>query len=134
MFILMLIEDNEDDVFLTLRAVKKICPQCDIDVANDGQKGIDCIFDKECVKTIDLILLDLNLPKVNGLEILRRVKSDPAKAHIPVVILTSSSFEGDMKKAKEYGADMYVVKPLDPIEFRSKVKEILEYYLPKQNL
>jgi len=132
MFILMLIEDNEDDVFLTLRAVRKICPECDIDVATDGQKGLDCIFNQECVKTIDLILLDLNLPKVNGLEILRKVKSDPVRAKIPVVILTSSSFEGDMRKAKEYGADMYVVKPLDPVEFRSKIREILNLYLPKR--
>lgn len=132
MFILMLIEDNEDDVFLTSRVVKKLCPECDIDVATDGQKGLDCIFDPECSKTIDLILLDLNLPKVNGLEILRRIKTDPAKASIPVVILTSSSFEGDMQKAKEYGADRYVVKSLDPIEFRLKVKEVLDHYLPKR--
>ena len=129
MLILMLIEDNEDDVILTKRAIKKICPQCETDVLTDGQSGLECIFDIHCSKTIDLVLLDINLPKVNGLEILRRIKTDPQKVHIPVVILTSSTYEADRQKAKEYGADMYVVKPLGMKEFENEVKHILEKFL-----
>jgi DNA-binding response OmpR family regulator len=129
MSILILIEDNECDVILTKRAIKKLCPQCDMEVAMDGLKGLQFIYNDENARSIDLILLDLNLPKVDGLEILRKVKSDPEKRKIPVVILTSSSYERDRINAEKNGADMYVVKPLGLKEFENEIKNILTKFI-----
>jgi two-component system response regulator len=128
MNILMLIEDNEDDILLTKRVIRKLCPSCNLAVATDGEMGVKCLFEKTCTPA-DLILLDINLPKINGLDILRMIKADPALAATPVVILTSSSYEADKTKAAQYGADMFVTKPLSMKEFELKVKEILERYI-----
>jgi len=76
-----------------------------------------------------LILMDINLPKINGLEILRRIKQSPQLQHIPVVILTTSSNRADLEKCYEYHANSYVIKPLDYEEFNQKIRSIEHYWL-----
>lgn len=124
---ILLVEDNPDDVELTVRAFHKNNLLNKIDVVRDGVEAI-----KYLEETTDLpavVLLDLNLPKVNGLEVLRFIRGNEATKLLPVVILTSSREERDLVESYKLGANSFVRKPVDFDHFMSAVKELGLYWL-----
>lgn len=125
---ILLVEDNPDDIELTLEAFKDNNLANKITVARDGEEALDIIFGNKDKKP-DIILLDLKLPKVDGLEILRRVKSDEDTRVIPVIILTSSKEESDLIKSYKLGVNSYIRKPVDFKEFIKVVKKLGLYWL-----
>jgi two-component system, response regulator len=120
---ILIVEDNPSDAELTIRALKKNNLANELYVAEDGQEALDFIFCKgkyesrHSSKPLKVIFLDLKLPKVSGLEVLRQIKSDPLTRKLPVVIVTSSREDPDVDAAYEYGANSYVVKPVVFDEF-----------------
>ena len=132
---ILLVEDNSNDVELTLRAFarQKLCTR--FQVARDGAEALDYIFGRgehqgrDLTQQPKLILLDLKLPKVDGLEVLRAIKSDPQTQLIPVVILTSSSIERDILAGYERGASSYIVKPVNYDQFMAMVNSLGTYWL-----
>jgi two-component system response regulator len=116
---ILFVEDLDDDVELTLQALKAVNIANTIHVERDGAAALEYLFgsgkhaDQPGNPGTQLILLDLGLPKVNGLEVLRRVKADPKTRHIPVVVLTASLRDRDLAESKRLGADAYIVKPVD---------------------
>jgi CheY-like chemotaxis protein len=119
---ILLAEDNPNDVELTLTALKEAKLANDIVVANDGEQALDYLFRrKQYAGRADglpaAILLDLKMPKVDGLEVLRQIRADPELRLVPVVILTSSREERDLYQSYDGGANAYVVKPVDFEEF-----------------
>jgi two-component system, response regulator len=132
---ILLIEDNPEDVEITLRAFHKHHIANKIHVVRDGEEALECLFStgryvegSPCQNT-RLILLDLKLPKVDGLEILQKVKNDPRTRHIPVVVLTSSREEEDLAKSYNYGVNSYVVKPVDFAQFSDAVRQVGLYWM-----
>jgi len=130
---ILLVEDNPDDVELTLRAFKKYNLANEIVVARDGEEALEILFnpqrDVSKKKQPDLILLDLKLPKVNGLEVLQQIKSHPQIKLIPVVILTSSREEDDLIKSYQLGVNSYIRKPVDFDKFIEVVMQLGLYWL-----
>jgi two-component system response regulator len=133
--VILLVEDNPADVKLTLHALRgeKLCNH--IDIAGDGEEALDYIFHRGAhsgrldADMPQLILLDLKLPKVDGLEVLRQVKADPRTRTIPVVILTSSTEERDLVESYRLGVNSYIQKPVDFAQFRETVKQVGLYWL-----
>lgn len=128
----LLVEDNEGDIELTQRAVRKGDLPCTISVANDGARALDLLAKKgefKDVETPQIIFLDLNMPGMDGKRFLEAVKADPQQKRIPVVIVTSSQSPGDVRECYERGASCYVVKPFDGIEYTQKVKDLLTFWL-----
>jgi len=115
---ILIVEDNPNDAELTLRALKKNNLANDLYVAEDGQIALDFIFCKgefasrHASKPLKVIFLDLKLPKISGLEVLKEIKSNPLTKMLPVVIITSSKEDPDIRAAYEFGANSYVVKPV----------------------
>lgn len=132
---ILLIEDNPRDVDLTLRAMKKHNMANRIQVARDGAEALDFIFCQGAHANRDincrpkLILLDLKLPKVDGLEVLRRLKSDERTRLIPVVVLTSSNDERDMVESYRLGVNSYITKPVDFDKFLDCAQGLGMYWL-----
>jgi CheY-like chemotaxis protein len=132
---ILLVEDNPDDVELTLRALKKYSVKNEIAVVRDGVEALDYLFaqgayaDRDVGNLPALILLDLKLPKVDGMEVLRRVRADDRTKLIPVVILTSSDEESDLVKGYESGCNSYVRKPVDFKEFADAARNVGMYWL-----
>jgi two-component system response regulator len=126
---ILLVEDNPDDEALTIRAFEKNKLQNPIVVKRDGAEALEWLFSKEREIQPQLILLDLQLPKVDGLEVLRRVRSDPRTRLIPVVILTSSSAESDLVQGYELRANSYIRKPVDFGRFVEAAREIGLYWM-----
>jgi two-component system response regulator len=132
---ILLVEDNPSDVELTLRAFKARNFANQVFVARDGAEALDLFFGDASHPLRDIgvqpkvVLLDLNLPKVDGLEVLRRLKADDRTRSIPVVILTSSSEEPDIAAAYRLGASSYIVKPVDFEAFARAVSEVGLYWL-----
>jgi CheY-like chemotaxis protein len=132
---ILLVEDNQDDVELTLHALRKENLANNIHVARDGEEALEFIFctglhaDRSFDHPPRLVLLDLKLPKVDGMEVLKRLKADPRTNTIPVVILTSSKEERDPVKGYGLGANSYIQKPVDFEQFRETVKNIGLYWL-----
>jgi two-component system, response regulator len=120
---ILIVEDNPTDAELTIRALKKHNLANDLFVAEDGQQALDFIYCKgqfesrHPSKPLKVIFLDLKLPKVNGLEVLKEIKSNPLTKKLPVVVITSSKEDPDIKAAYELGANSYVVKPVDFDDF-----------------
>ena len=120
---ILIVEDNPDDAELTLRALKKHNLANDLYVAEDGQEALDFIFcrgqfiSRHPAKPLKVIFLDLKLPKVGGLEVLKEIKSNPQTKKLPVVVITSSKEDPDIDAAYELGANGYVVKPVDFDDF-----------------
>ncbi len=132
---ILLVEDNPDDIELTLMALENQHVTNRIVVVNDGQEALDFLFRQGAYQTLAtasiprLILLDLKLPKLNGLEVLQRIKADPTTRTIPVVILTSSHEEPDIQKCYALGANSYIVKPVDFEQFALSIKQVGFYWL-----
>ena len=131
----MLVEDNPDDELLTLRALKKNRIGNEIAVARDGAEALDFLFATGAYAGRDtsvmpqLVLLDLKLPKIDGLEVLRRLRADERTRLLPVVILTSSVEEHDLVEGYRLGANSYVRKPVDFDEFVAAARQLGLYWL-----
>jgi len=132
---ILLVEDNPSDIKLALKALQKHNFTNKVFVVNDGEEALDYIFskgkysDKDMNEKLKVILLDLKLPKVDGLEVLRIIKSDERTKYTPVVILTSSKEEKDIVESYQYGVNSYIVKPLDFDQFIKSVSDIGLYWL-----
>jgi len=129
---ILLVEDNPDDVELTLKAFEKHNLANEIVVARDGEEALDILFQRDEERTglrPDLILLDLKLPKVDGLEVLRQVKNDSRTKVIPIVILTSSKEENDIINGYQLGVNSYLRKPVNFEKFTEVVMQIGLYWL-----
>jgi CheY-like chemotaxis protein len=126
---ILLVDDNPMDVDLTLLSLKQLKHAMPIEVARDGEEALAWIPRWEAGETKPvLILLDVNMPKVSGLEVLRRFKSHPALRTIPVVMLTTSSVSIDVQTAYELGANSYIVKPVDFDKFMEVAAQIEAYW------
>jgi CheY-like chemotaxis protein len=125
---ILLVEDNANDVELTLAALSEHHLANDIDVVRDGEEALDYLYQRgnysERKSNPSVVLLDLKLPKVDGLEVLEQIKSDPNLRTIPVVMLTSSREEQDLVRSYHLGVNAYVVKPVEFQEFLSALKEL----------
>ncbi len=126
---ILLVEDNADDEQLTLRAMRQSEIPNIIRVARDGAEAIECLFGPDAGKLPDLVLLDLKLPKISGLEVLQRIRSEDQSRGLPVVILTSSDEERDIVKSYNLGANSYIRKPVDFDEFIDAVRQLGLYWL-----
>ena len=132
---ILLVDDSQDDVDLTLHALRHENLANNISVVRDGEEALDYIFCRGDLshRTFEqlprLVLLDLKLPKVDGVEVLRQLKADPRTKTIPVVILTSSKEERDVVSGYNLGANSYIQKPVDFDQFRETVKRIGLYWL-----
>jgi two-component system, response regulator len=128
---ILLVEDNPDDQSLTLRALKKNNILNEVIVAGDGAEAIDLLFpdDGADAKVPGLILLDLKLPKIDGLEVLRRIRADQRTQIVPVVILTSSKEQEDVLDSYQSGANGYVRKPVSFADFSDAVSNIGMFWL-----
>lgn len=128
---ILLIEDNEGDIFLTKKAFERAKIANHIYVATDGEMGIQMLGKKReysDIPTPDIVLLDINLPKKNGQQVLGEMKQDSALKRIPVVILTSSKAEEDIVKSYDLHASSYVVKPIDLTKFYEVVSAIEDFW------
>lgn len=133
--VILLVEDNPDDEALTLRALRKHNVTNEVVVMRDGAEAIDYLFgsgayaDRDTSALPQVVLLDLKLPKVDGLEVLRRIRADDQSRVLPVVILTSSKEEEDVLAGYRLGANSYVRKPVDFVEFTEAVRQLGLYWL-----
>ncbi len=133
--IILLVEDNPDDEALTLRALKKNNILNEVVVAHDGVEALNYLFGSGMYTGRDIsvmpqfILLDLKLPKVDGLEVLRRLRADNRTKFLPVVILTSSKEEQDLINGYNFGANSYIRKPVDFTQFMEAVRQLGLYWL-----
>ena len=129
---ILLIEDNPHDVELTLRALRRHNLANNVVVMKDGAEALDFFFgsgNREIENVPKVVLLDLKLPKVDGLEVLRRIKSDERTKVIPVVVLTSSQEEQDVVESYNLGVNSYLVKPVDFDQFIDSVSQLGLYWL-----
>jgi two-component system, response regulator len=133
---ILLVDDNENDIYLTQRALKKSNIANNVVVASDGEEALDYLFcrgkyahrDKNCDNPI-VTLLDLNMPKVGGLEVLKRIRENPLTKNLPVVILTSSTEDSDIIRSYNLGCNAYVRKPVDFDQFVEAVKQLGLFWL-----
>lgn len=132
---ILIVEDNPDDEEFTLRALHRAHVTNEIVVTRDGREALDYLFGENQFKGRDLsnmpavILLDLKLPKLSGIDVLRRIRSEPATRFVPVVVLTSSNEDEDMLKSYESGANSYVRKPVEFAAFASAVARLGAYWM-----
>ena len=132
---ILLVEDDPSDVDLTRRAFEKSSLGNTLAVVHDGLEALDYLFSaydsagREPAQLPTVILLDLNLPKVDGLEVLRRIRADSRTRRLPVVILTSSTEQQDLVKGYELGANSYIRKPIDFYQFAEKIRQMELYWL-----
>jgi two-component system response regulator len=126
---ILLVEDNPDDAGLTIRALRKHKLANNLVHLTDGEEAINFLFDEGKSNMPRLILLDLKMPKVDGIEVLRRIKADNERKIIPVVILTSSKEEKDIVESYRLGVNAYIVKPVDFEKFVKAVSEVGLFWL-----
>ena len=131
---ILLVEDNPGDAELALRALKKQNLANKVILLTDGAEALDFLFctgnysHRNMVNLPKVILLDLNMPKVGGLEVLQQIKADPRTKMIPVVILTSSSEDPDIKRSRQLGASSYIIKPVEFGNFSRTIAELGMYW------
>ena len=132
---ILLVEDNSQDEMLTLRALRKINLANHVDVVRDGQQALDYLFregefaGRSGPELPTAVLLDINLPRISGLEVLERLRADSRTRTLPIVILTSSDEERDRLRGYIHGANSFVRKPLDSFEFFETVSRLGVYWL-----
>ncbi|MEE6170104.1 MULTISPECIES: response regulator [unclassified Mycolicibacterium] len=129
---ILLVEDDPGDELITREAFEHNKIENNLYVARDGEEGLDFLYRRgafEHAPTPDLILLDLNLPKYDGRQLLEKVKSDADLCHIPVVVLTTSSAEEDILRSYKLHANAYVTKPVDLDQFMNAVRQIDEFFV-----
>jgi len=133
--LILLVEDNEDDVDLTLLCLNRHHITERVDVVRDGAEALDYLFARGRYKTRDLhdrpamVLLDLNLPKLNGLEVLAEIRKDPGTRRLPIVIFTTSKEERDVAGAYDGGANSYIRKPVDLTQFNEAIRQVGQYWI-----
>ena len=133
----LLVEDSSDDIELIKRKLTSRKINCKVFVAKDGEEALDYMYrkdkydDKEKFPDPDLILLDIRMPKKNGIEVLKALKSDETLKDIPVIMLTVSTIESDVFKSFDYGCDHYVAKSVGFEKFEVTLEPIIKYYLRK---
>ena len=132
---ILLVEDNANDEELTLRALRKSNIANEVVVTRDGSEALDYLFGRAQFETRDVtslpqvVLLDLNLPKIGGLDVLRAIRADDRTKFLPVVILTSSREDKDLAAGYSLGANSYIVKPVDFSQFSDSVRQLGLYWL-----
>jgi two-component system response regulator len=129
--VVLLVEDNPDDEALCIRALRKANIRNEIVVAHDGQEALDLLFGAKCPVPIKpaVVLLDLKLPKLDGVETLTRIRANPKTRTLPVVMLTTSDQDTDIARAYASGANSYVRKPIDFNEFANVATQLGVYWL-----
>ena len=133
--VILLVEDNPDDEALTIRALKKNKIENEVVVAHDGAEALDYLFCRGSYSSRDknimpqLVLLDLKLPKIDGIEVLKQLRANERTKMLPVVILTSSKEEQDLLDGYSNGANSYIRKPVDFTQFTEAVKQLELYWL-----
>lgn len=133
--VLLLVEDNPDDEALAVRALKKNHVLNEVIVVRDGAEALDYLYGtgkyegRDVAKQPEVVLLDLKLPKVDGLEVLKRIRSDERTKYLPVVVLTSSSEEKDLVESYKLGANSYIRKPVDFQQFSEAIYQLRLYWL-----
>jgi len=133
--VILLVEDNPDDEELTIRTLKKNNILNDVVVVRDGSEALDYLFcrakysDRDIQVMPVIVMLDLKLPKISGLEVLKNIRSNKITRLLPVVILTSSDEEKDLIESYQLGANSYVRKPVDFSQFQDAVKQLAMYWL-----
>ncbi len=127
--LILLVEDDLDHVELTLRVLKELKVEHEIVVARDGAQALDFLLGGNMSVQPTLILLDLNMPKINGLDVLKRIRSEESTKRIPVVILTASREEKDVIDSYNLGANSYIIKPVDYEQFTVAVEQLGLYWL-----
>ena len=132
---ILLVEDNPRDEALTLRALKKMAVEHAVSVVRDGVEALDYLFctgpfaDRDITDAPQVVLLDLKLPKLGGLDVLKRLRADARTRLLPVVVFTSSSEQEDMLKSYDHGANSYVRKPVDFEQFSKATEQLGLYWL-----
>ena len=133
---ILLVDDNPDDVEITLRALRKMRVANKVHVVRDGQEALDFLFrereyygGRADAPQPDLILLDLNLPKLNGLEVLEKIRASDELSTIPVIVLTVSEREEDIQRSYKLGANTYITKPVDFAKFVHATEILGEYWI-----
>ena len=124
--VILLVEDNADDAALTLRALKKNNITNEVVVARDGTEALEILLGNDCAPA--LVLLDLKLPKVDGMEVLRRIRAHEKTKHLPVVIFTSSREEQDLIRGYDLGTNSYIRKLVDFTQFSEAVRQMGLYW------
>ena len=135
MYEVLLIEDNEADIHITSDVLKEISPEIHIQVARDGQEAIETLqtLAKEENSNIpSLVLLDINIPKRNGFEVLSFIKENNLLAVIPVVMLTTSSFQKDRQMAFDKKADGFITKSIDWLEFENDIRNVIDLWMTRR--
>jgi CheY-like chemotaxis protein len=126
--LILLVEDDPDHELLTIRALKKSQIANEVRVARDGEEAIELLFGEKRVRP-QVVLLDLKLPKVDGLEVLRRIRTDDATKMLPVVVLTSSDEERDVVRSYQLGVNSYIRKPVNFTDFAEATRQLGMYWL-----
>ncbi|MDP9797645.1 two-component system response regulator [Catenuloplanes nepalensis] len=127
---ILLVDDSADDVALTLRALRKNDITNTVEVASDGEEALRCLFPEDGQQPLPaLVLLDLNMPKVGGLEVLRRIRGHQRTRYLPVVVLTTSSEDRDIVQTYDLGGNSFVRKPVAFDEFLNTIRLLSRYWL-----
>lgn len=129
---ILLVEDNEGDVILTQEAFEDAKFRNNLNIARDGEQALDYLFKRngfEDATTPDIILLDLNLPKLHGKDVLQEIKGDADLRRIPVIVLTSSEADKDVVESYNLNANCYVVKPINAVKFMEVIQKIESFWI-----
>ena len=127
----LMAEDNLDDILITKRAWKKSNIKNTLHIVNNGEEALDFLYmrgEYAGVPSVSLLLLDLNMPKINGFEVLEKLKNDAGLRRVPVIVLTTSNRDEDIDRAYDLGCNSYIVKPVNYDNFLEAVKEIQRYW------
>jgi len=130
-FHILLVEDNVGDIYMTQEAMKESSIPYSLNVVRDGEEAMSYLLRQGKYADIvqpDIILLDLNLPKKNGLEVLKEIKDSPDLGRIPVIVLSTSSAQDDIQKACDLKANCYIIKPINFDKFLKVIKSIMDYW------